>query len=177
MSKILGRIILVIHTRKIGGVETMFSLISIIVSIVALVLSLLAFRRARLATLFSTFDEVSKATIQYPELLYSVHQLNKKESEEEARSLAYLSMLLDAYQHFYSPFNIREEVKDLWESCLSKRAPYGKLTGEKTFLNNILAVQKNQERWQEIKKLYYNDFDKSFIETVEKLIEEEKRSD
>jgi hypothetical protein len=59
-----------------------------------------AIRQASLLGLFGTFDRANEATLVNPELLFDVHGLPRSLGEEEAKRIAYLS-LLDGFQHFY----------------------------------------------------------------------------
>jgi len=61
----------------------------------------LSLRQPQLLKLFGSFDVASESTIANPELLCSVHGLSRDVPIEEARNIAYLSMLLDSFQHLY----------------------------------------------------------------------------
>ena len=98
-------------------------------------------KQERLRTLFSGFDAASQATLQNPNLLYEVHGLDRSVPKEEAVAIAYFSMLLDAFQQFYD----REYNGDY-----QKMAEEAKRRS--TFLNRILAVPQNAQRWQTVKK-------------------------
>ena len=116
-------------------------------------------RQAYLLKLFATFDAASESTIINPELLYSVHGLDRSVPIEEAKNIAYFSLLLDAFQHFYG------------EQCdgdFKKMAE--EMKRNSTFLNRILAVPENRKRWQSLKQMYYGDFDRGFIEAIDSLL-------
>jgi hypothetical protein len=120
-------------------------------------------KQAALIRLFSTFDAASEVTIGRPTLLYEVHGLDRSIPEEEASNIAYLSFLLDGFQHYYG-----EETSGDF-AAMARR-----LKSESTFLNKILSVPANQVRWESIKSLYYGDFDRDYIKAIEELIEHEK---
>lgn len=120
-------------------------------------------KQASLIKLFSTFDLASQATLANPELLYSVHGLDSSVSPEEARNIAYLSLLLDGFQHFYG---------EKFEGKFAQMEE--ELKRESTFLNRVLGVEANQERFLIVKSLYYGEFDESFIAAIESLIRHEQ---
>ncbi len=121
-----------------------------------------AVKQASLMILFSTFDVASQTTLTNPELLYSVHGLDRSIPTEEAANIAYLSLVLDGFQHYYG-----EELKGNFQAMEAK------LKRQSTFLNRILAVPENQQRWQYLKNLYYGEFDKDFVHAIEGLIKYE----
>jgi len=116
-------------------------------------------RQASLMRLFSTFDVANQATLDKPELLYSVHGLDRSIPQEEAANIAYLSFVLDGFQHFYG-----EEYSNNFKVMTKE------LKQTSTFLNRILQVPENQTRWNHLKKMYYGDFDRSFVGAVDELI-------
>ncbi|MFI6232744.1 hypothetical protein ACIBD9_04175 [Micromonospora sp. NPDC050784] len=116
-------------------------------------------QRQNVATLFSGFNVANEATLAHPELLYEVHGLDRSTSLDEARSIAYLSVLLDAFQGFYD---------DLYEGDFARMAKDMKV--QSTFLNRILAVPANHDRWRVAQEIYYGDFDKSFVEAVNDIM-------
>lgn len=120
---------------------------------------------AKRRKLFDSFDLASQVSISHPELLYSVHGLPVDCNEKEARSIAYLSLLLDGFQHFYREKN--DNLASLRNECLNRS----------NFLNRILAVEANQRRWQIIKKLYYGEMDKRFLEMIEDIIKHENKNE
>ncbi len=117
-------------------------------------------RQASQLRFFSTFDLANQLCVENPELLRSVHGVNI--DTQEAQNVAYLSLLLDAFQHYYG----EKYERDF-------KVMESKLKQQSSFLNNILSVPQNQQRWLELKKLYYGDFDSGFIRAVEALIEHE----
>ena len=121
-------------------------------------------KQAFMLNLFSTFDEANKATIENPDLLYSVHGLDESIPQDEAARIAYLSLLIDGFHHFYG---------ELFNEDFSKMQ--SSLQNQSVFLNRILAIEENQKRWALMKPLYYGEFDKSFIDAVDKLIVHENR--
>ncbi|MGC4756833.1 hypothetical protein [Micromonospora trifolii] len=116
-------------------------------------------QRQNVANLFSGFNVANEATLAHPELLYEVHGLDRSTSLDEARSIAYLSVLLDAFQGFYD---------DLYEGDFARMAKDMKV--QSTFLNKILAVPANQDRWRLAQEIYYGDFDKFFIDAVNDIM-------
>lgn len=122
-----------------------------------------AVRQASLMRLFSTFDLANQATLENTELLYSVHGLDRSVPPGEATNIAYLSQLLDGFQHFYS---------DKYGGRFEKMA--AELRRSSVFLNRILRVPENQVRWAHLRGLYYGDFDKSFVTAIDDLISFER---
>lgn len=120
-------------------------------------------RQAQLLKLFGSFDVASESTIANPEFLYSVHGLSRDVPIEEARNIAYLSLLLDAFQHFYYEHCDGDFTKMVTE-----------MKSQSTFLNRILTVAENKDRWDILKNIYYGDFDSGFIAAIETLIAHEK---
>ncbi len=151
----------------------MTNIISIIVNLVTIAVAVFAFiqaraaerslRQAQLLKLFGSFDVASQSTIANPELLYSVHGLSRDVPIEEARNIAYLSMLLDAFQHFYY---------ETYDGDFTKMVK--EMKSHSTFLNRILSVAENKNRWRTLKSIYYGDFDSGFIAAVEALMADEK---
>jgi len=123
-----------------------------------------AVKQTFLLKLFSSFDEANRATINDPDLLYSVHGLDRSISEQEASRIAYLSLLIDGFQHFYG--QVYNEDFPKMENELKARS---------TFLNKILTVKENQDRWKILKELYYGDFDRNFIRAIDAIIEHENQ--
>ncbi|TNH30761.1 hypothetical protein FHG89_05790 [Micromonospora orduensis] len=120
-------------------------------------------QRQNVAHLFQGFAVANEATLEHPELLYEVHGLDRSVSLDEARSIAYLSVLLDAFQGFYD---------DLYDGDFARMAT--EMKGASTFLNKVLAVPANRDRWRVAQELYYGDFDRSFIDAVNDLLDFEQ---
>lgn len=97
--------------------------------------------------------------MQNPELLYSVHGVDKALGDHEAACIAYLSLLLDGFQQYYNA-----ETKGRF-AVMSR-----KLKLKSNFLNRVLAVPENQRRWEYIKGLYYGDQDKEFITAIDEIV-------
>ncbi len=116
-------------------------------------------QQAHLAKFFGSLDMASQTTIINPDILYSVHGLSKDIPIEEARNIAYLSMLLDSFQHFYG-----EHYENNFEKMTED------MKKQSTFLNRVLTVEENVKRWGIIKNLYYGDFDTGFIAAIDELI-------
>lgn len=121
-----------------------------------------AAHQASLLQLFASFDSASQATLANPELLHSVHGLSPDVPLDEARCIAYLSMLLDAFQHFYGEAHGNDFAK-MAES----------MKQSSTFLNRILSVPGNLERWNLVKQTYYGGFDRAFVSAVDEIIAHE----
>lgn len=128
--------------------------------------TMIALEQTSRLRLFSTFDLASQVTIEDPKLLYSVHGLSESVPLEEAKNIAYLSLLLDAFQHYYS-----EKYNGNFEKMQADLVTYS------TFLNKFLAVKENQERLPTLKSIYYGQFDHQFIQAIEGIIEHEKRKE
>ncbi len=117
-------------------------------------------KQASLERFYSGFALASQATIANPELMFSVHGLDKSTTpSEEAKNIAYLSALLDSFQHFYET-----------EYGNNFKRMAAEFKNRSTFLNRILAVKENQERWNILQKIYYGEFDTEFIEAIDSLI-------
>ena len=146
--------------------ENLFTLVTVIVAIIAVIYSRKSARAAadslkqsHLLKLFSSFGEANRATLQNPDLLYSVHGLDESVPKEDASRIAYLSLLLDAFQHFNG------QMYGMDYSQMEKH-----MKAHHTFLNKILAVKENQRRWEHLKKIHYGDFDKDFVTAIDNLI-------
>ena len=127
-----------------------------------------ALKQSYLLKLFSTFETANQQCLLNPELLYSVHGVDRNlVSEQEARNIIYLSSLIDAFQHFYGE-DYRNNYIKMAEDMKVKS----------TFLNKILSVDDNKPRWQVLRKIYYGSFDEQFIHAIDHLItyEEKKRT-
>ena len=146
--------------------------ISIISAVIAAIAALFALFQARVARdaikqtsllgLFESFNRASDATLQNPDLLYEVHGLPKTIDEPEAKRIAYLSLLLDGFQHYYG--HVYKEDFKAMERDLKKHS---------VFLNRILGIESNQRPWNVLKNIYYGDFDSEFIKAVDRLFEYE----
>ncbi|WP_141714992.1 hypothetical protein [Micromonospora rhizosphaerae] len=122
-----------------------------------------AYRSSSLLPLFQGFDTASQAALSYPDLLYDVHGLDRSYPPDEARRIAYLSLLLDGFQHYYG---------ELYDGNFDKMAD--DMIQRSTFLNQILSVPENASRWTAVKKLYYGDFDRSFIGAIDRMLKHEQ---
>lgn len=145
--------------EAIALVGTVIAMVSAIFAYLQAQAAKRSLRQAYLLKLFATFDAATENTITNPDLLYSVHGLDRNVPLEEAKNIAYFSLLLDAFQHFYG------------EQCAGD---YKKMADEmkknSTFLNRILSVPENRKRWQILKQIYYGDFDRGFIEAIDSLL-------
>jgi hypothetical protein len=139
----------------------MLSIISAFIAFGQAKIAKQSLKQASLIKLFSAFDLASQITISKPDLLYSVHGLDKsKIPPEEAINIAYLSALLDSFQHYFSI----EYNSDF-------RRMGAELKYKSSFLNRILEVKDNQRRWPILKELYYGEFDSEFTQSIDSLIE------
>lgn len=148
------------------SIETVIEVISVIVAVSAAIFAFWqvkvakrTIRQAAMMRLFSTFEVANQAVLNKPDLLYSIHGLERSIPQEEAANIAYLSFLLDGFQHFY-----QEEYSGDFAKMTEK------LKQTSNFLNRILRVPENQVRWNQMKTLYYGDFDKSFMDAIDELI-------
>ena len=114
--------------------------------------------------LFISFDLANQAVLANPELLYSVHGVDRTIPKEEAHSIAYLSLLLDGFEQFYG-----HKYRGAFVAMQSEMAR------RTTFLSRILAVPDNQRRWNLLKEIFYGQFDKSFVSAIDNLIRVEQR--
>lgn len=119
-----------------------------------------AIRQAARQQYFSTFNVASQAMITNPEFLYSVHGLDKSVPIEDAPNIAYLGLLMDSFQNYYD-----------WQFESNFAEMEKELTERPAFLNRVVSVQKNQERWAAMKDLFYNDYDAGFVDAVDHLID------
>jgi hypothetical protein len=136
-------------------------------TVVALVSAIFAYLQAQAAKhslsqasttrFFSAFESASQLCVNNPELLRSVHGLNV--DAQEAKNIAYLGLLLDAFQHYYG---------EKYEWNFDKMEP--ERTKQSSFLNKLLSVPQNQERWTKLKEIYYGNFDAGFVREIEALI-------
>lgn len=120
-------------------------------------------RQAQLLNLFGSFDVASESTIAHPEFLYSVHGLDRDVPLEEARNIAYLSLLLDAFQHFYYEHCDGDFTKMVTE-----------MKSQSTFLSRILTVAENKDRWDILKKIYYGGIDSGFVAAIDTLMPDKR---
>lgn len=121
-----------------------------------------ALKQAQLIHLFQGFDAASQTTLQHPDLLYEVHGLDRSIPSQEARAIAYLSVLLDGFQHFYG-----QEYNGDYTKLVEAMREHS------TFLNRILGVAANRKRWPRLKELYYGEFDRGFVDAVESIMVDE----
>ncbi len=122
-----------------------FAGLALIFSLISIGLAIKAHKEARIQALFSGFQQANQATIEHPSLLKEVHGLNL--TINECRNIAYLSVLMDAFQH--------EDENH----------------SETTFLDKITAVPENKDRWSEMKNIYYGSFDSQFIKKIDNKFE------
>lgn len=136
------------------------SVLAIVIAVVGNILSYRAMTEARRERLFGAFDQASQMSIQNPSLMRLVHGLPDTVSSDEASAIAYLSLLLDGFQHFYGP-----KDGNKFEVMLNE------MSKNSTFLNRITMVPGNRSRWEVIKKTYYGDFDNGFVRAVDELFD------
>ncbi len=116
--------------------------------------------RVTLNYLFTTFNQASQICFGNPDVFYAVDGLEKSIPPKEAKNIAYLGILIDAFQQFYGYIYNEDFSKMLAE-----------LKEKSTYLNNLLAIKENQERWETIKRLHYGSFDDSFVKAIDELIQ------
>ncbi len=116
--------------------------VAIIVSVGSLIVAWISIQRVRIQSLFAGFQQANQATLDYPVLLNSVHGLNM--TEEECREIAYLSVLMDSFQHGHCSYT------------------------DSSFLDKITSIPGNREKWGVLKSIYYGEFDLAFIDIVDK---------
>lgn len=160
--------------------STVVSIVSIVISLMSAMAAFLSWRTARAAnrqvellSLFTSFDLASQALLQEPRLLYTVHGLEEHSNPlEEAKSIAYLGLLLDGFERFY-----RQKLTPNQE--FGKDQDFSKMVEEMkanpTYLNSLLAIPANQERWEVLKRLFYNEGDRPFTKAIDDLIQYENR--
>lgn len=139
------------------------------ISIIAIAISGITFLYTIIQTkinsrknLFSNFDLASQKSIENPNLLLKVHGLINEDDEEELRSIAYLSLILDSFQHYYTRL-LFDNFKKLKRRC----------TKSSNFLNRVLKIEANQKRWEILKITYYGKFDEKFIDVIDSIIKHE----
>jgi len=115
------------------------------ISIISLWWAKKAQDKAKIGPLFSEFQRANQVTIDHPNILNAVHGLDLQ--EDECRRIAYLSILMDAFQ--------QEKANHTATTFLDKRT----------------SVPKNKTRWGLIKKIYYGSFDREFIEKIDAKFE------
>ena len=116
-----------------------------------------AHREVKFQAFYSRFDRANQVIIDYPEILQEVHGLDI--GLKECRNIGYLSVLMDAFQHFYG-----QPPKSYSLEALQKKS---------TFLDKIFFIPANKERWKHLKKIYYGqeDYDTKFISVIDKKFE------
>lgn len=143
-----------------------FAMLAVLVTLVALYFAYQVYQQTRYSRLFSSFDIASQITASNPAVMRRLHGLDSSVDDDEAISIATLSAILDGYQHSYgissNPFETRARG---YQTMLNS------MTTSSEYLNNLLALKENQDRWDRIKTIYYGDFDRDFVEVVDKLIE------
>ena len=150
------------------------SIVSIIIASTALIVTWLGTRatqkqvniaykslnRVTLDYLFNAFSQASHVCFSNSDVFYAVDGLEKSIPPKEAKNIAYLGLLIDAFKQFYGYVYNEDFSKMLKE-----------LKEKSTYLNNLLAIKENQKRWKIIKQLHYGSFDKPFVEAIDGLIQ------
>ena len=108
-------------------ISLIISMIAILISIFALLFTYLQMRWSSRNKLFTGFELANQMTIENPSILKHVHGLPEDYSNEELQSIAYLSLIIDSYQHFYADM-ISNNYNRLQNDCIKSS----------TLLNNIL---------------------------------------
>ncbi len=116
--------------------------------------------------LFDSFDTANQLTVTHPDLLIHVHGL-KEVDALEARNIAYLSILLDGYQHYYM---------EHFDGDFRKFATQLTKPENREFLNRVLSVPENWKRWELMKRIYYAEFDREFVAAIDAIIAFEKQN-
>lgn len=139
---------------------------SLLVSIIAVAVAWYSIRTSRLAigkattqALFAAFESANRSTVEYPDLLKRVHGLPEDLPDEEARAIAYLSTIMDGFQHYYGQLHDGD-----FEKMLSD------INDSSNFLSRILSVPENKVRWEAMKSLYYGQYDEPFIRAIDAII-------
>lgn len=128
---------------------TTISVASIIIAFVALIVSWLranaaikqanaaseSLHRMSLRSLFTTFNQTSQICVDNPNVFYAVDGLDKSVPPQEAKNIAYFSLLMDGFQQFYG---------QIYNEDFSKMLKQSK--EKSTYLNNLLAIEENQKR-------------------------------
>jgi hypothetical protein len=156
------------NQNRVSSIDTAFA-IALVSTLITLAATVFAWRTAKAARdsmrqqslqkLFSTFDLASQASLAKPQLLYAVHGLDDSIPIDEATNIAYFSLLMDGFQHFYG-----QEFNGDFEKMERE------LKAKPTFLNKLLSISANQDRWQVLKKLYYGNYDLGFLGAVDGII-------
>ncbi len=123
-------------------------------------LALKSLDRITLNYLFATFSQASQVSFSNPDVIYAVDGLDKSIPPKEAKNIAYLGLLIDAFQQFYG-YVYNEDFSKMIEELKAKS----------TYLNNLLTIRENQQRWQKIKQLYFGSFDEAFVRAIDELIQ------
>jgi len=123
-------------------IEIGLPILSFIIALVSFYIAYQARKEVKIQALFSGFQQANQATINDPKLLQEIHGL-KDTPIEECKNIAYLSILMDAFQH------------------------EDKRHSQSTFLDNITSISDNKERWAKMKEVYYADFDKKFVKYID----------
>lgn len=122
-----------------------------------------ALRQARLNRMFSSLDFSSQLAFSNPEVARAVHGLDRTTSDDEVRSLIYFSVLLDIFQASWS---------DEFNGNFAKG---GRAFRKKSrYLNQILQVPENLQRWEIIKPRCYGEFDREFVRAIDMLFHHER---
>ena len=125
----------------------MIEKLALILSLVSLGVAWKAMRDVRLQSLYSGFSQANQATLDHPELINQIHGLDL--SDSTCREIAYLSILMDAFQH--SSYKISKS----------------------TFLNKIVSVPENEYRWKIMKEIYYGEFDRDFTNYIDSMFKQQ----
>ncbi len=125
--------------------SNIFAAFALIISLFSIWLTAKVRKDMQTQNLFSGFSQANQATIDHPAILKDVHGL--KVSYNECRNIAYLSILMDAFQHENSNYQ------------------------QTTFLDKITSIPENEKRWAKMKEIYYGEFDSKFIQKIDRQFE------
>jgi len=132
-------------------VSLLFSVVSFGVAGLSMLIANKARQEVKTQALFSGFQQANQATIENIDFLKDVHGL-KGLTENEYKNIAYLSILMDAFQH---------------EGVEHK---------ETTFLDNIISIPENKPRWEIMKDIYYANYDEKFVRYIDEKFESIQRN-
>ena len=146
-------------------IEIWLSIGALIISAIAIVYTFLESKRNARRNIFTGFDIASQLSLENQFLLKEVHGLSDEFSDDELKSIAYLSLILDNFQNNYAKvFKSKNNYNKLRVECTN---------GSSNFLNKVLKVKANQVRWEIIKNIYYGNNDINFIEVIDFIIKHE----
>lgn len=155
-------------------------ILSSFIALLAVVVSIWSLYRSSQSSstsgLFGTFNLASQLTFEDPMAMRDIHGLPDDISDREARAIVTLNVILDGYQHYKAEQYRRFSYKDiLGFPNISKSAiNYSKieqsLKTNSEYINRLMALPANVERWQLIKQVYYGSFDEDFVQLIDAIV-------